>query len=478
MTRLERMRRIQRRRRRVRMCVKLLTLLVICLAPFFLLKATAAMEDDIIVSMTVKDGEMLQGQEIPAFEPSVTLVEGRSDTRLEKSGYTVQDFIKDLEKEDTWTVQSDVDVNEEGTYSVDIQLKKDVLNKISERWLGRVQVVTKPARLVVKNAVGQWDGKKFKKYDGSYIKKDFVVSKNKTYYFDGDGNKVTGWQEIKGSYYYFNKKGAMAKNTWMDHEDSKSYIGKNGKAVIGWYTEDDKEYYFDEKGLMQTGTLRLGMTEYQFDGQGVLVSQEVKGIDKDKPMVALTFDDGPGKRTGELLAQLKKYNAHATFFMLGQNVSAYQDEVKEMKKIGCELGNHSYSHANLGKAGEDVIKKEVEDTNAKIKKIAGQEATVMRPPYGSISSTLRENVGMPMILWNIDTLDWKTKNAKSTIDEVMNNAKDGDIILMHDIHSTTIDAALELIPKLQEAGFQLVTVSELAAARGEILKDGEKYTDF
>ena len=159
MTRLERMRRIQRRRRRVRMCVKLLTLLVICLAPFFLLKATAAMEDDIIVSMTVKDGEMLQGQEIPAFEPSVTLVEGRSDTRLEKSGYAVQDFIKDLEKEDTWTVQSDVDVNEEGTYSVDIQLKKDVQNKISERWLGRVQVVTKPAKLVVKNAVGQWDGK-------------------------------------------------------------------------------------------------------------------------------------------------------------------------------------------------------------------------------------------------------------------------------------------------------------------------------
>ena len=85
---------------------------------------------------------------------------------------------------------------------------------------------------------------------------------------------------------------------------------------------------------------------------------------------------------------------------------------------------------------------------------------------------------MPLILWNIDTLDWKTRNTQSTIDAVMGQVKDGDIILMHDIHTETIDAALQLIPKLQEAGFQLVTVSELASLKGITLQNGEKYTDF
>ena len=85
---------------------------------------------------------------------------------------------------------------------------------------------------------------------------------------------------------------------------------------------------------------------------------------------------------------------------------------------------------------------------------------------------------MPMILWNVDTLDWKTRNTQSTIDSVMKNLKDGDIVLMHDFHSQTIDAALELIPKLEEEGYQLVTVSEMAAAKKQDLKDGTAYSDF
>ena len=102
----------------------------------------------------------------------------------------------------------------------------------------------------------------------------------------------------------------------------------------------------------------------------------------------------------------------------------------------------------------------------------------MRPPYGAISSTLRKNAGMPLILWNIDTLDWKTRNARTTVDIVMKNVDDGDIILMHDIHTESVDAAIELIPKLLEKGYQLVTVSELAAYKNVTLENGEKYTDF
>ena len=149
-----------------------------------------------------------------------------------------------------------------------------------------------------------------------------------------------------------------------------------------------------------------------------------------------------------------------------------------MKEIGCELGNHSYDHPNLANLSADGVKKQIGDTNSKIKKIVGEEATVMRPPYGAISATLRENAGMPLILWNIDTLDWKTRNAKTTVDMVMKNVDDGDIILMHDIHTESVDAAIELIPKLLEKGYQLVTVSELAAYKNVTLENGEKYTDF
>lgn len=156
----------------------------------------------------------------------------------------------------------------------------------------------------------------------------------------------------------------------------------------------------------------------------------------------------------------------------------YPDAVKQMLKDGNELGNHSYDHQQLTKIDGAADKKEVDDTNRNIKNICGSPATLLRPPYGAINDTVKSNVGMPMILWNVDTLDWKTRNTQSTIDSVMKNLKDGDIVLMHDIHSQTIDAALELIPKLEEEGYQLVTVSEMAAAKKQDLKDGTAYSDF
>ena len=175
---------------------------------------------------------------------------------------------------------------------------------------------------------------------------------------------------------------------------------------------------------------------------------------------------------------LEEYNAHATFFMLGQKVTSFEKEVKKMKKIGCELGSHSYDHTNLAKLDDEGIKKQMSDTNKKLKKATGSFASVMRPPYGSINDTVKANVGSPMILWNIDTLDWKTRNAEKTIETVMDQEEDGDIILLHDIHTETVDAAVKLIPMLEDEGYQLVTVSEMAAAKGVELKDGGKYTDF
>ena len=120
----------------------------------------------------------------------------------------------------------------------------------------------------------------------------------------------------------------------------------------------------------------------------------------------------------------------------------------------------------------------MDKTNDLVKDITGYGVSLLRPPYGAISDIMKKQLEMPMILWNIDTLDWKTRNAEKTIESVMEDVKDGDIILLHDIHSETIDAAIELIPMLLEEGYQLVTVSEMAATKGIVLEAGKKYTDF
>lgn len=196
---------------------------------------------------------------------------------------------------------------------------------------------------------------------------------------------------------------------------------------------------------------------------------------KSSKAVALTFDDGPGSETGKLLAQLKKYKSHATFFVTGKNAGRYPDQLKEMRRIGCEIGNHSYDHPQLGNASEEVIKQQLGSTNDIIRKHTGSPATIVRPPYGDIGDPLREYAQAPLILWSIDTLDWKTRNAETTIDTVMSQARDGDIILMHDIHAESVEAALKLIPKLRKKGFELVTVSELATLKSKKLENGLSY---
>ena len=199
---------------------------------------------------------------------------------------------------------------------------------------------------------------------------------------------------------------------------------------------------------------------------------------KNRPMIALTFDDGPGKYTMRLLEALEEKHAKATFFMQGQNVALYEKEVAKMKEIGCELGNHSYNHPKFTQMSIADMQAQINDTNGAIEAITGEPASVLRPPYGLVNEAVKQNVGMPMIFWSVDTLDWKTRDTQATIDSVLTNAGDGDIVLMHDIHEPTVNAAIELIGKLQEQGYSLVTVSELAEARGYELVNGEKYFGF
>ena len=470
--------RARQKRGRARTIGKVFALLLLCFSMPFLLKTATASSPGEVIQISAKGGSILQGEEMPALTAKVSLeTKSKKDQKLDDSGFTVQDLAEELENGEGYTLVCEADPDTEGEYPVEVVLSEEIREKLEKEWVGLVQIQTKDAAFQVKNPVGDWDGTKFKKYDGTYVTNAFVVSMGNTYYFNEDGEKVTGWQTIGEKQYCFDKDGIM-QTGWKEKNGDTYYMGSDGAAVTGWLELEDSTYYFHQDGKMAVGTVYLGTMMCKFGDDGKLISKEENKIDPNRPVIALTFDDGPGDRTGELLDQLEKYDAKATFFMLGQKVSSYPDEIKKMKEIGCELGNHSYDHPNLAKLGADGVKKQIGDTNSKIQAIVGEGASVMRPPYGAISATLKANAGMPLILWNIDTLDWKTRNAKATVDMVMENAKDGDIILMHDIHTESVDAAIELIPKLLEKGYQLVTVSELAAYKNVTLENGEKYTDF
>ena len=205
------------------------------------------------------------------------------------------------------------------------------------------------------------------------------------------------------------------------------------------------------------------------------------GIDPSRPMIALTFDDGPRTSvTSRILDSLQANGGRATFFMLGSNVNANAGVIKRMVDQGCEVANHTHDHKYLTKIGAEGIVSQVGSTNQKIQAVCGVSPVLMRPPGGYIdgaSLNVLGSMGMPAIMWSIDTRDWQHRNAQRTIDTVLSQVKDGDIILMHDIYSTTADAAVVLIPELTARGYQLVTVSELAAYRGGIAP-GHKYSQF
>ena len=208
---------------------------------------------------------------------------------------------------------------------------------------------------------------------------------------------------------------------------------------------------------------------------GQAAAQQAGSVDPSRPMVALTFDDGPQPSVGNRIMDcLAQYGGKATFFMVGERVGSYKTEVRRMVAEGHEVANHTMNHKYLQKLGAAQIQAQVNQGNDAIQAACGVRPTLLRLPGGNHNATVMANAGMPMIQWNVDTLDWKTKNAQSTYEAAM-TAQDGDVILMHDIHGPTADAVDMIVPALKAKGFQMVTVSELAAAKGINLENGGAY---
>lgn len=207
-------------------------------------------------------------------------------------------------------------------------------------------------------------------------------------------------------------------------------------------------------------------------------SNEGETINKQNvKMVALSFDDGPSKTlTIELLQILKSNNATATFFIIGNKVNQYKDIILEIYNAGNEIGNHSYDHSNFTKLSKEQITEQYNKTNELIYQVTNEYPTLFRPPYGAINNKVKEHINSPVILWSIDSNDWRKMSDEEVINNVLSNLEDGKIILMHDIHKRTIEVCQILIPKIKDLGYEIVSIKELFEYKNMELENGVVYT--
>lgn len=204
------------------------------------------------------------------------------------------------------------------------------------------------------------------------------------------------------------------------------------------------------------------------------------GIQLEEPVkyVALTFDDGPRRKTTlRLLDGLRERGASATFFLIGQQVEANRDLVARMKAEGHQVGNHTWGHVQLQGADTGDILWEVHATDELLRDILGDGDYWIRPPYGLIGEKERQLLHVPLAHWSVDSRDWELKHTDKIVKRVLQDTSPGSVILMHDIYPTSVDAALRLVDTLQAQGYWFVTLEELFALSGVTPKAGTLYSD-
>lgn len=275
-------------------------------------------------------------------------------------------------------------------------------------------------------------------------------------------------------------------NYISDYLNYDSYI--DGNTIIDYdiYDNDNLYYltfykYFWNDNMVSDGSdsfvidtsnnsvSRINKTNYEYD---VVINRK---IDKSKKMIALTFDDGPNYNTSKVIDVLNKYDIKATFFVLGSRAINNKNILKKMADSGMEIGNHTYNHLLLTKYDENKIRSEIEDTSEVIYSATKKRPKLLRPSYGSVNNKIKKVANMPIIIWDIDTLDWKYHNSKRITSRVVNKVRDGDIILMHDIYSASLNALSNIIPILQDNGYEFVTIDELFYYKGISLENGKVY---
>ncbi|MEV9639862.1 polysaccharide deacetylase family protein [Mammaliicoccus sciuri] len=277
----------------------------------------------------------------------------------------------------------------------------------------------------------------------------------------GDVEKLKRIAKVVRDHIYQNpefKDILLAENVWTPTEP----LWKNYRNFS--LTDDNIIFYYDA-GVVTQESAGPAIVEVPLEKLNPFLAEEyqVEVAEKSEgKKVALTFDDGPDpKSTVRILETLKKYDAKATFFMLGSRVEYYPEIAQQVAEAGHELGNHSWNHPSLTKVPDKKLYDEVQGTTDIIQEVIGQPATVFRPPYGAVDDRVRAITNLPVVMWDVDTLDWKHHNPQKLLAIVKAHTRDGSIILMHDIHKATADGLESVMAYLQSQGYSFVTVSEL-----------------
>ena len=268
----------------------------------------------------------------------------------------------------------------------------------------------------------------------------------------------------------------------LDYDIKKELLEKYQEADMDFLTNVSYDYFtIDDENLtiyfnptelksnnkemiyldIPLNSLKLLIDIDKSKGSDTYFNLKKRNISDEDKIVALTFDDGPSKYTDSILDTLKKYDACATFFVIGNKVDFYDETLNKMLKNGNEIGNHSYSHKWLNRLSEQEFKNELNKTQEEVKKATGYTPKLFRPTYGGYSDRLKKYTDLTFVLWDVDSSDWKVKNTDKIIKNVIPNVKDGSIVLMHDNHKYAADAIEAVVKKLKEEGYEFVTVSEL-----------------
>ncbi|MDD5901063.1 MAG: polysaccharide deacetylase family protein [Lachnospiraceae bacterium] len=266
-----------------------------------------------------------------------------------------------------------------------------------------------------------------------------------------------------------------------DAEGVTSFTGTREEFGEYLLTADGARFYYELDGTRRSVDIPyIALHTYMaVTVNGTVIAERIRELDPEKPMIAFTFDDGPHyQQTPRLLEILEKNDARATFFVLGDrafNTESNKKTVTMVYDSGNEVASHTYSHKDLKTLSVEQLTEEITKARDNLFALTGEYPTFLRPPYGNYNDDVKAYCYAPLITWNLDSEDWKSRDTDTIVAQVMEKAKDGRIVLMHDIHWFTVDAVEILLPKLKEMGYQIVTIRELFYYQGLELENGKVY---
>lgn len=303
-------------------------------------------------------------------------------------------------------------------------------------------------------------------YELYYLNNEFVnitfhientqsIIKNQNILIDLNEKKLVYINSLYDTDYLINEINKLVLQKYPD--DIYNQVLKSTVNNFTYLIDDDRIHiYFNNLDLSKLDEVPFVTIDFNDN-----VFSQIDNNKTGQKYIAFTYDDGPSKYTQELLKILENNNSSATFFMLGNRMKNYEELVKKIKKSNSEIGNHSYSHKDLTSLNKLELENELNSTNIIYNAITGENLKYLRPPYNYYNDNII-NSGYEIVTWNIDTKDWLLKDSNKIYNNVISKACNGCIVLMHDIYDETIEATRKLLPKLNEMGYEIVSVSKLA----------------